>query len=75
MISWVDIGGIMTKQSNKEKPTGFRQEEQEISPARKQLEQMSKKVPHPGTVRVTIFPNPRERRFVIHEDANDNKNH
>ena len=65
----------MTRQSNEEKPTDSKPEEQERLRAKKRLEKLSKKVPHPGTVRVTIFPNPRERRFVIHEDAHDNKNH
>jgi hypothetical protein len=65
----------MTKQSNEEKPTGAKPEERGISPAWKRLQEKSKEIPHPGTVRVTIFPNPRGRRFVIHEDAHDNKNH
>ena len=59
----------MTKQSKDEKPTDSKQGDQEISPARKRLEQMSKKVPHPGTVRVTIFPNPRGRRFEVEEET------
>jgi hypothetical protein len=65
----------MTKQSKDEMPTASKQEELARSQARKRLERLSKKVPHPGTVRVTIFPNPRERRFVIDKDPNDNKNH
>jgi hypothetical protein len=65
----------MTKQSKDEKPTGSKQKEREPSPAKRRLLEKAKKIPHPGTVRVTIFPNPRGRRFVIHEDAHDNKNH
>jgi len=57
----------MTKQSNEEMPTGSKQEELARSQARKRLERLSKKVPHPGTVRVTIFPNPRGRRFKVEE--------
>ena len=58
----------MTKQSNEEKPTDSKQTEQEILPARKELQEMATKIPHPGTVRVTIFPNPRGRRFEIEEN-------
>jgi len=65
----------MTKQSKDEKLTDSKPEERGISPARKRLQEKSKEIPHPGTVRVTIFPNPRGRRFFIHEDAHDNKNH
>ena len=65
----------MTRQSNEEKPTDSKQEELARSQARKRLERLSKKIPHPGTVRVTIFPNPRERRSVIDEGTKDNKNH
>ena len=53
----------MTKQSKGEKPTVSKQEELERSQARKSLQDLSKEVPHPGTVRVTIFPNPRGRTF------------
>ena len=49
----------MTKQSKDMKPTGSKQEEQARSMARKRLQEKSKKIPHPGTVRVTIFPIPR----------------
>ena len=63
----------MTKQSNEEMPTGSKQEELARSQARKRLERLSKKIPHPGTVRVTIFPNSRERRFVM--DSNNKNNH
>lgn len=59
----------MTKQSNEEKPTDSKQTEQEILPARKELQEMATKTPHPGTVRVTIFPNPRGRRFE--KEVND----
>ena len=52
----------MTKQSKDEKPTDSKQEEQEPSPALKRLLEQAKEIPHPGTVRVTIFPNPRGRR-------------
>ena len=65
----------MTRKSNEEKPTGSKPKERGISPARKRLQEKSKEIPHPGTVRVTIFPNPRERRFVIHEDTHDSKPH
>ena len=58
----------MTKQSNDEQPTDSKQTEQEILPARKRLQELAKKIPHPGTVRVTIFPNPRGRRFEIEEN-------
>jgi hypothetical protein len=65
----------MAKQSNDEMPTASKQEALARAQARKRLERLSKKVPHPGTVGVTIFPNPRERRFVIDEGTKDNKNH
>ena len=65
----------MIKQSKYEKLTGSKQEELEISPALKRLLEKSKRIPHPGTVRVTIFPNPRGRRFVVDNGAYDNKNH
>ena len=58
----------MTKQSKDEKPSGSKQEELERSLARKSLQEQSKEVPHPGTVRVTIFPNPSGRRFEVEED-------
>ncbi|MGD9016589.1 MAG: hypothetical protein PVH30_04340 [Desulfobacterales bacterium] len=48
------------KQSEKEKPTASEQQRPAKSPIREKLERMgSKEVPHPGTVRVRIFPNPR----------------
>ena len=75
MISCADIRGIITKKSKDEKSTDSWREEREVSPAMKRLQEKFKKVPHPGTVRVTIFPNPRERRFDIDEDAYDHKNH
>ena len=49
----------MTKQSKEGKPSGSKKEELARSQARKSLQEKSKKIPHPGTVRVTIFPNPR----------------
>ncbi len=51
-----------------ERPTDSKQEEQEISPEEESLRKRFKKIPHPGTVRVTIFPNPRGRRFEIEEN-------
>jgi len=59
----------MTKQSKDEKLTDSKPEERARSQARKRLERLSKKVPHPGTVRVTIFPNPRGRRFEVEEET------
>ena len=65
----------MVKRSNEEKSKDPKQEEQERLEAKKRLLEKGKKVPHPGTVRVTIFPNPRGRRFVIDKGVYDNKNH
>ena len=59
----------MTKQSKDEKPSGSKQEELERSLARKSLQEKPKKIPHPGTVRVTIFPNPRGRRLEVGEQT------
>ena len=61
----------MTKQSKDEKPTDSNQEELERSQARKRLQEQSKEIPHPGTVRVTIFPNPRGRRFEVEEETSN----
>lgn len=55
----------MTKKSKDEKPTDSKQTEQELPPALKRLREKFKGIPHPGTVRVTIFPNPRGRRFEV----------
>jgi hypothetical protein len=38
--------------------------ELQISPALARLMKKSRKVPHPGTVRITIFPNPRVKKKV-----------
>ena len=49
----------MTKQSKDMKLTDSKQEEQARSLARKRLQEKSKEIPHPGTVRVSVFPIPR----------------
>lgn len=58
----------MTKQPNDGEHTDSKQGERELSPAEKRLREGAGRVPHPGTVRVTIFPNPRGRRIEIKED-------
>ena len=59
----------MTKKSKDKKPTDSRREEREPSPALERLRKKSIEVPNPGTVRVTIFPNPRGRRFEVEEET------
>ncbi|MFO7557649.1 MAG: hypothetical protein R6X10_02375 [Desulfobacterales bacterium] len=49
-----------TDDQTEEKPTEKKSKPREISGAYDRLVKSSTNVPHPGTVRVTIFPNPRE---------------
>jgi hypothetical protein len=58
---------------NDNKPTLERHEVPEISPRFREFldKHKSKEMPPSGTVRVTIFPNPREKK-LIEDDKDEN---
>lgn len=54
----------VTKRSNENTPTSPPQGKQELLTARERLLAKAKRIPHPGTMRVTLFPNPRVTKRV-----------
>jgi hypothetical protein len=58
------LEGVMTDKNNDKKTNDVNTEKEpkamETCEEFNRLVKMSKKVPHPGTVKVTIFPNPRK---------------